>query len=239
MSSQTSSFTDSALSDKVKEFLIRFKNKQGNYKYVDAIDSMMPKNAKYIVVDYNDLVTEPEIEIIFSENPDRIFDAFARAIKEALQTRFPEYAEKIKEEVRVRIANFPLERSLRQINAETIGSITSVSGMVVRASEVKPLAKELVFVCPDEHTTKIIQLKGMDAKEPVVCDNPNCKQRDFELKPESSKFIDFQILRLQELPEDLPPGQLPIFKFLDYKNFLKIYLLDNYLITLTLQLGRI
>ena len=208
-SSQTSTFTDSALSDKVKEFLTRFKDKQGNYKYVDAIDAMMPKNAKYIVVDYNDLVTEPHIEIIFSENPDRIFDAFARAIKEALQTRFPEYAEKIKEEVRVRIANFPLERSLRQINAETIGNITSVSGMVVRASEVKPLAKELIFVCPDEHTTKIIQLKGMDAKIPIVCDNPSCKQRDFELKPESSKFIDFQILRLQELPEDLPPGQLP------------------------------
>ena len=182
---------------------------EGYQKTKKVMKELMPKNAKYIVVDYNDLVTEPEIEIIFSENPDRIFDAFARAIKEALQTRFPEYAEKIKEAVRVRIANFPLERSLRPINAETIGSITSVSGMVVRASEVKPLAKELVFVCPDEHTTKIIQLKGMDAKEPVVCDNPNCKQRDFELKPESRKCIDFQILRLQELPEDLPPGQLP------------------------------
>ena len=48
MSSQTSSFTDSALSDKVKEFLTRFKDKQGNYKYVDAIDAMMPKNAKYM-----------------------------------------------------------------------------------------------------------------------------------------------------------------------------------------------
>ena len=206
---QASTFTDSALSDKVKEFLTRFKDKHGIYQYVEAIDEMMPKNAKYIIVDYNDLVIEPEIEIIFSQNPDRIFDAFSRAIKEALQTRFPDYAEKIKDEVRARLVNYPLERSLRQINAETIGKITSVSGMVVRASEVKPLAKELVFVCPDEHQTKVIQLKGMDVKIPVVCDNPNCKQRDFELKPEDSKFIDFQILRLQELPEDLPPGQLP------------------------------
>ena len=206
---QTSTFTDSALSDKVKEFLTRFKDRNGNYKYVDAIDEMMPKNAKYIIVDYNDLVIEPQIEIIFSQDPDRLFDAFGRAIKEALQTRFPEYAEKIKDEVRVRLINFPLERSLRQITAETIGKITSVSGMVVRASEVKPLAKELVFVCPDEHKTKVIQLKGMDVKMPIVCDNPNCKHRDFELKPEDSKFIDFQILRLQELPEDLPPGQLP------------------------------
>ena len=206
---QTSTFTDSALSDKVKEFLTRYKDKNGIYRYVEAIDEMMPKNAKYIIVDYNDLVLEPEIEIIFSQNPDRLFDAFSRAIKEALQTRFPDYAEKIKDEVRARLINFPLERSLRQITAETIGHIISVSGMVVRASEVKPLAKELVFVCPDEHTTKIIQLKGMDVKIPTVCDNPTCKHRDFELKPEASKFIDFQILRLQELPEDLPPGQLP------------------------------
>jgi replicative DNA helicase Mcm len=206
---QTSTFTDSALSDKVKEFLTRFKDKFGSYKYVEQIDEMMPKNAKFIIVDYNDLVIEPEVEHIFSTDPDRVLNAFSRAIKEALQTRFPDYAEKIKDEVRVRLVNYPLQRSLRQINAETIGNISSVSGMVVRASEVKPLAKELVFVCPDEHQTKVIQLKGMDVKIPIVCDNPSCKHRDFELKPEASKFIDFQILRLQELPEDLPPGQLP------------------------------
>ena len=209
MSRVQSTYTESALSDKVKEFLTRFKDKNGNYKYVEAIDEMMPKGTKFILVDYNDMVLEPAIEVLFSEDPDRILNAFSRAIKEALQTRFPDYAEKIKDEVRVRLVNYPLQRSLRQINAETIGKITSVSGMVVRASEVKPLAKELVFVCPDEHVTKIIQLKGMDVKIPIVCDNPNCKQRDFELKPEASKFIDFQILRLQELPEDLPPGQLP------------------------------
>ncbi|MBI4131644.1 MAG: minichromosome maintenance protein MCM [Nitrosarchaeum sp.] len=206
---QTSTFTESALSDRVKDFLIRFKDKSGSYKYIEQIDEMMPKSAKYIIVDYNDLVVEPEIEIIFTTDPDRILNAFSRAIKEALQTRFPDYAEKIKDEVRVRLVNYPLQRSLRQINAETIGNIASVSGMVVRASEVKPLAKELVFVCPDDHQTKVIQLKGMDVKIPIVCDNPSCKHRDFELKPEASKFIDFQILRLQELPEDLPPGQLP------------------------------
>ena len=146
------------------------------------------------------------MKFYFTEDPDRILDAFSRAIKEALTNQdFLIMLRKIKDEVRVRLVNYPLlERSLRQINAETIGKITSVSGMVVRASEVKPLAKELIFVCPDEHTTKVIQIKGMDVKTPVVCDNPNCKQRDFELKPEASKFIDFQILRLQELPEDLP-----------------------------------
>ncbi|MGD2107034.1 MAG: ATPase, partial [Nitrosopumilaceae archaeon] len=76
---QTSTFTDSALSDKVKDFLLRFKDGNGEYKYVEAIDQMMPKDAKFIIVDYNDLVLESEIEKMFSENPDRIFDAFSRA----------------------------------------------------------------------------------------------------------------------------------------------------------------
>ena len=162
---QTSTFTESALSDKVKDFLTRFKDKFGDYKYVEQIDEMMPKNSKYILVDYNDLVIEPELARMFSEDPDRIFNAFSRAIKEALQTRFSDYAEKIKDEVRVRLVNYPSQRSLRQINSETIGYITSVSGMVVRASEVKPLAKELIFVCPDEHHTKVIQLKGNGCKD--------------------------------------------------------------------------
>ena len=202
-------FTPSGLSDSVKEFLEGFKDRDDQYMYVDAIDRMMPKSSKYIVVDYNDLVIVPEIALMFVTNPDTILDAFSRAIKEVLQTRFPEYAEKIMDEVRVRLINYPLERSLRQINSETIGNITSVSGMVVRASEVKPLARELIFKCDDGHITKIIQVRGMGAKNPAICDNPECKLRDFELKPEESKFIDFQILRLQELPEDLPPGQLP------------------------------
>ena len=207
--SSIDSMSPSALSDKAKEFLVRFKDKSGSYKYVDAIDKMMPRNAKFIIVDYNDLVMEPEMEVLFSEDPDRILDAFSRALKEALQIRFPDYAERIKDEVRIRLVNYPLQRSLRQINAETIGRITSVSGMVVRASEVKPLAKELVFACPDGHSTKVVKLRDMNVKTPVVCDNKDCKNRDFELRPEASKFIDFQILRLQELPEDLPPGQLP------------------------------
>ena len=190
---QADAYTDSALSDRVKEFLNRFKDRSGDYKYIDAIDAMMPKNSKYIVVDYNDLVFTEEIASMFTTNPDEILAAFSRAIKEVLQIRFPDYAEKIKDEIRVRLANFPLERSLRQINAETIGTITSVSGMVVRASEVKPLAKELVFKCGDGHITKVVQIKGMDVKTPALCDNPKCKLREFELKPEER-----QVYRLSD-----------------------------------------
>ena len=201
--------TESALSGYVKEFLLEFKDEKGNFRYVNDIDNMMPSKSKFINVDYNDLVSHPDIESVFHESPDSILEAFSRAIKEILQERFPKYAKKIEHEVRARIANYPVQRSLRQINAEVIGKITSVSGMVLRASEVKPLAKELVFVCPEGHRTDVIIGHGLSLTSPVQCSNPKCNHRELGIEPESSRFIDVQFVRLQELPEDLPPGQLP------------------------------
>ncbi|MCH2604717.1 MAG: minichromosome maintenance protein MCM [Candidatus Nitrosopelagicus sp.] len=202
-------YTPSALSDYVKEFLIQFKDKAGSFRYVEDIDKMMSSNSKYINIDYNDLVTHPEIESKFNEDPDEILEAFSRAIKEILHERFPKYAQKIGHEIRARIANYPVQRSLRQINAEIIGKMTSVSGMVLRASEVKPLAKELVFICPIGHRTDVILEKGLTITTPIKCSNEKCTHKELSLEPQSSRFIDVQFVRLQELPEDLPPGQLP------------------------------
>lgn len=209
MTVQSESISSSKLQDQVREFLSQFKDKSGSYKYVDEIDQMMAKKIQYIVVDYNELVSYHEIESVFNMDPDEILHAFSGAIKDILKERFPQYAEKIRHDIRVRISNYPAQRSLREVNAEVIGKMISVSGMVVRSSEIKPLAKELVYICPDGHQTKRIQEKGLEFKEPLKCDNGKCTHRDLDLSPEQSKFIDFQMVRLQELPEDLPPGQLP------------------------------
>ena len=217
------SLTKSALSDKVKEFLTQFKDTIGSFSYVEQIDQMMSKHSKYIVVDYNDLVLFPIIESHFNKDPDQILDAFSRAIKEILKERFPDYAEKIKHDIRARIANFPVQRSLRQINAEIITKMTSVSGMVVRSSEVKPLAKEVTYKCLDKHISKFTLLDGMSLNASVKCQTPNCKHTSLAIIPEASRFIDFQILRLQELPEDLPPGQLPHYVNVSIKQDLVDY----------------
>ena len=223
MTTEESLSTPSALSDKVKEFLTQFKDATGSFSYVEQIDQMMSKHSKYIVVDYNDLVLFPIIESHFNEDPDQILDAFSRAIKEILKERFPDYAEKIKHDIRARIANFPVQRSLRQINSEIITKMTSVSGMVVRSSEVKPLAKEVTYKCLDKHISKFTLLDGMSLNASVKCQTPNCKHTSLAIIPKASRFIDFQILRLQELPEDLPPGQLPHYVNVSIKQDLVDY----------------
>ena len=215
--------TKSALADKVKEFLTQYKDPTGSFSYVEQIDQMVVKQTTYVVVDFNDLVSVPLIESKFRESADEILAAFRKAIFEMLKERNPEYAEKIEHDIRARIANFPGERSLRQINSDVITKMISVSGMVVRASEVKPLAKELTYKCLDNHTSQFTLLDGMSLDKAVKCQSPRCPHTNLAIVAEESRFIDFQIIRLQELPEDLPPGQLPHYVNVSMKQDLVDY----------------
>ena len=215
--------TKSALADKVKEFLTQYKDPTGSFSYVEQIDQMVVKQTTYIVVDFNDLVSVPFVESKFRESPDEILTAFRKAIFEMLKERNPEYAEKIEHDIRARIANFPGERSLRQINSDVITKMISVSGMVVRASEVKPLAKELTYKCLANHTSKFTLLDGMSLDKAVKCQESRCPHTNLAIVAEESRFIDFQIVRLQELPEDLPPGQLPHYVNVSMKQDLVDY----------------
>src|SRR5208337_2497385 len=64
-------------------------------------------------------------------------------------------------------------------------------------------------VCPSGHLTYQDQ-EDLPLKRPPKCELCD-EARNFELDRKQSRFIDFQILRVQELPEELPPGQLPQF----------------------------
>jgi len=207
--SEKTTYTESSANDKIKEFLKSFKDNNGNYSYIDTIDTMMPKNRKFLEVNYADLTQESNLEEIFNKDPDYMLQVFARAVKETLQIRNPDYAESIQDEITVRITNYPLKKTVRQINSKTSGKFISIKAMLIRMSPVESIPTVAVYVCPDGHPTKLTAKKNFTIGVPIICNNPNCKHRDFELKQEASTFADYQILQLQELPNELPPGKLP------------------------------
>jgi replicative DNA helicase Mcm len=95
------------------------------------------------------------------------------------------------------------------VDTSFLDRMLAVSGMVVRTSELRPLVVDAAWVCPNGHTT-IQEQKDLQLERPPRCEL--CGEvRNFELDRKQSRFIDFQILRIQELPEELPPGQLPQF----------------------------
>ncbi len=201
-------YTDSALADIIKEFLQSFK-KDGQYIYVEKIDSMMAQNKTYVTVNYVDLMEHVGFEKLFGGEPDRILEALARAIKETLQVRYPDYAESISRDITVRITNHPGKYTVREINSKSTGKFITIKAMLIRMSPVASIPIIAVYVCPDEHPTMLTAKKNFNVGIPIVCSNPSCKHRNFELKQDASTFVDYQILQLQELPNELPPGKLP------------------------------
>lgn len=200
--------TESALVNDLEEFLRAFKDRTGNYKYFDRINNLMAANSISLVVDYIDFDTfKPELAKLITNEPDKMFDAFNKAIFNVLYEIHPDYANEIQNNIKVRIGNYTVQKSLREINAEVINKLVGVSGMVVRSSEVKPLAKKIGYRCLNCGGITEAQLQGLVLKKPLKCGK--CSEKELEMDPDTSLFTDFQMVRLQELPEDLPAGHLP------------------------------
>lgn len=200
--------TAAALANDLEKFLKAFKDRDSNYKYFDRINNMMASGAQSLIVDYIDLDSyNPLLAKEITHKPDEYLEAFNEAVLSVLREIHPDYEQEIREKIRVRIGNYTVQKGLREINADLINKLVSISGMVVRSSEVKPLAKKVAYKCTNCNTVTEAQLKGLVMRKPVKC--PACSEKELEMDPESSLFIDFQMVRLQELPEDLPAGQLP------------------------------
>jgi replicative DNA helicase Mcm len=200
--------TAAALANDLEKFLKAFKDRDSNYKYFDRINNMMASGAQSLIVDYIDLDSyNPLLAKEITHKPDEYLEAFHEAVLSVLREIHPDYEQEIREKIRVRIGNYTVQKGLREINADLINKLVSISGMVVRSSEVKPLAKKIAYKCTNCNTVTEAQLKGLVMRKPVKCSA--CSEKELEMDPESSLFIDFQMVRLQELPEDLPAGQLP------------------------------
>jgi len=200
--------TESAIVNDLEEFLRAFKDRSGNYKYFDRINNMMAANSTSLLVDYIDFDTfKPDLAKKITDDPDEMLEAFNKAVFSVLYEIHPDYAEEISNNIKVRIGNYTVQKGLREINAEAINKLIGVSGMVVRTSEVKPLAKKIGYRCLSCGEINEGQLKSLVLKKPLKC--KQCSEKELEMDPDTSIFIDFQMVRLQELPEDLPAGHLP------------------------------
>ena len=108
----------------------------------------------------------------------------------------------------------PKAYSLRQIRAPSLGKMVSVKGMVVRATDVKPCTVVATYAC-DRCGAEVYQpLDGQREFLPArACPSPICQDAGhkdtLQLQTRTSKFIKFQEIKLQELPNQVPMGHVP------------------------------
>lgn len=167
-----------------------------------------------LMVDFEDLwAFDQKLAEELLEKPEEYLRHAGNAAYAQLQTEDPEYAEKLAdklETVTVRIVHLWEPAPLRKLGSAHIGKLVMVEGIVVRSTPVRPMVVNATFKCKRCGETTLVNQTGQFLRAPFACKNPECSSKGpFEFIQEESTFIDSQDLRLQERPEDLPPGQLP------------------------------
>lgn len=143
------------------------------------------------------------------EKPDEYLQHADNAAYAQLGIEDAESAEKM-EKVTIRIIQLLGKEQLRKLGSKQMGKLIMIEGIVVRATPVRPMVMQASFKCKRCGTVSRTEQTGPFLRAPFECTDPSCRQKGpFEFVQEESTFIDSQDLRLQERPEDLPPGQLP------------------------------
>jgi replicative DNA helicase Mcm len=203
----------------LEEFIRTYKDEDGNTVYWSRVQQMPIYEETSLVVDFQELVTFDNIFYEKAiENPTGLLSNFNDALLSIIRSEDDKYVEDTIEKMgtgifKVRIVNYSEHVALRAIRSKHIGRLIHISGILMRASEVKPLLEIGVFECRGSagqcgNEIPVIQEEGRFTT-PLFCDSCNTSKPPVKLLPQKSVFIDWQRVRIQESPEELPPGQMP------------------------------
>jgi len=221
-----------------EEFVRTYKDDQGNLTYWTRVQEMSINDETSISFDFQDLISfdnvfltlaaedalefintinEALLSVLLAVDYDYVESLAKRIDKKAIEKEDDEVkkltnVKKLaKQLVKARITNYTNNHiALRSIRSKHIGKLVHVSGIMMRASEVKPLLVLAMFQCRvcGEYTPEV-QEEGRYT-EPAFCPSLVCgKKTPMRLIPHESQFRDWQKVRIQESPDELPPGQMP------------------------------
>ncbi|MFX0064422.1 MAG: LAGLIDADG family homing endonuclease [Candidatus Hermodarchaeota archaeon] len=197
--------------NRFKEFFQEFTDENGERIYMKKIQLMISEGHRSLTVNFKNILHfDPELGRQLREtNSARTLRAAERALVDLVHLEDPEYSDKL--HVRPYNIHGEQKHTLRSLRAEHLGTLISIDAIVTGATQVKPLLTLGMFKCRNCDTNmRRMQIDGK-YNPPYLCENPECGRKGpFQLIQEQSEFIDWQKLIIQEKPEDLLPGQLPV-----------------------------
>ncbi len=104
-------------------------------------------------------------------------------------------------------------KRIREVRAEDIGTLLSIKGLVTRATDVKPQIAVVTYtcdVCGSEIFQEVIANQFMPLQK---CPSQRCIDNKsagkIQMQTRGSRFVKYQEMRVQELPDQVPVGHIP------------------------------
>ncbi|CAM9310198.1 unnamed protein product [Phaeothamnion confervicola] len=103
--------------------------------------------------------------------------------------------------------------ALRAVRASDIGRLVRIRAMVTRVSDVKPLVTVVAFTCDKCGCEAYQEVFGRQFTPVQVCPSRLCREHKSTgklfMQTRGSRFMRYQELRIQELPDQVPIGHIP------------------------------
>ncbi len=163
-----------------------------------------PNEKRSLYIEWDDLYRfDPDLADDFIAQPDQMRDYAEEAL------RLYDLPVDVKlGQAHVRVEGLQRTTGIREIRARHRGQLVEVTGIIRKATDVRPKVTEAAFECQRCGTlTRIPQTSG-EFHEPHECQGCE-RQGPFDINFDQSEFVDAQKIRVQESPEGLRGGETP------------------------------
>ncbi len=206
------------LSERYKEFIQFYVDESGEPIYRKSLGHMIEDQRNSLNINWEHIYNfNPEFREIAEDiiiHPSVHIKAGSLALKDLVndllgdlirEDRLRVYSEG---RFHLRFYNIPTKTSLRDVTKFSIGRLVEIGGIITRVSAIYDKLVKAVFVCTNPECGRIesVDIIGGRFRPPERCPECNSPMRfDHEL----SEFVRWRSVRIQERPEDLPPGMMP------------------------------
>ncbi|XP_026478592.1 DNA replication licensing factor Mcm5-like [Ctenocephalides felis] len=204
---------------KFKEFLRTFNEDNFYFKYRDTLKRNYTLRKFYIEVEMEDLAGFDEtLADKLMKLPSEhlaIFEEAAKEVADEITAPRPDNEEV--EDIQVLLTSGAIPSNIRDMKSDSVSKLVKIAGIIVAASGIKAKATKISIQCRTcSNVIPNLPVKpGLEGYAlPRKCNTeaagrPKCPLDPYFIIPDKCKCVDFQVLKLQELPDFIPQGEIP------------------------------
>ncbi|XP_022374772.1 DNA replication licensing factor MCM5 isoform X2 [Enhydra lutris kenyoni] len=214
----------SQLQRRFKEFLRQYRvgtDRTGfTFKYRDELKRHYNLGEYWVEVEMEDLASfDEDLADYLYKQPAEHLQLLEEAAKEVADevTRPRPAGEEVLQDIQVMLKSDASPSSIRSLKSDMMSHLVKIPGIVISASGVRAKATRISIQCRScRNTLSNIALRpGLEGYAlPRKCNTeqagrPKCPLDPYFIMPDKCKCVDFQTLKLQELPDAVPHGEMP------------------------------
>jgi DNA replication licensing factor MCM5 len=209
------------LQAKLKEFILAFQI-DGAYIYRDQIRENVLVKQYFCDVDIAHLIAfNEELANKLTSEPADIIPLFETALRQCTQRIvYPQEPAVDLPQHQLLLHSSIAHISIRDLNATNVSHLVRIPGIVIGASVLSSKATLVTIECRNCGNTEKIAVDGgissltlpracSRSRVPGEAAGDQCPLDPYFVVHEKSQFIDQQIIKLQEAPDQVPVGELP------------------------------